>query len=220
MSRFCCVCLMVLMFACQGCFDLIEQLTVRDDGSGNLELVLNMSRSKTKINSMMKLKTVNGHKVPSKEEVKQEIAKLEKQIRATNGISNVSSSIDFDNFIAVLKCDFKSVAVLNEGIKKFNKPGEKPIVSDMFSYDATMGKFTRLNRFPMRSSYEKMSSADREVFATASYTGITRFESEIAQSSNGQAKVAANKRAVMLKANTLDIIREKVSIENTIKIKR
>lgn len=220
MSRISCLCLLALMFVCQGCFDIIEQLTLKNDGSGNLEMVLNMSRSKTRLNSIMKMKTINGHKVPSKEEVKKEMAEFERKIQSTPGISNVSSSIDFENFIAVLKCDFRSVNALNEGIKKLNKSGEKAAINDMFNFDAAGGKYTRLNKFPMRSSYDKMSSADKEVFATASYTGITRFESEVAQSSNSQAKVAANKKAVMIKANALDVIRNKVSIENSIKIKR
>jgi uncharacterized protein YeeX (DUF496 family) len=61
-----------------------------------------------------------------------------------------------------------------------------------------------------------MSNADKEIFSGASYTGIFRFQNEVAASSNSESKVAANKKAVMLKQNVLDIITNKKSIENKI----
>ena len=84
----------------QGCFEILEQVFVKADGSGTFQLVLNMSRSKTKINSIMKMKQVNGHDVPSKEDIAQKTAEIEKTIKATQCISNVSTKLDFDNFIA------------------------------------------------------------------------------------------------------------------------
>ncbi|MBL0359080.1 MAG: hypothetical protein IPP72_20435 [Chitinophagaceae bacterium] len=56
-------------FLLQSCFEIIEQVFVKNDGTGTFQLVLNMSKSKTKISSILKMKTVNGHAVPTKEEI-------------------------------------------------------------------------------------------------------------------------------------------------------
>jgi hypothetical protein len=69
--------LFAILIGFSGCFEIIEQISLKDDGSGNFQLVLNLSQSKTKINSFMKMKTVNGHPVPDKEEVRQKIAEIE-----------------------------------------------------------------------------------------------------------------------------------------------
>ena len=80
----------LVLFSCilmlQSCFEIVEQVFIKEDGSGTFELVLNMSKSKTKINSIMKMKKVNGHDVPDKEEIAKKINDLEKTIRqAYNG---------------------------------------------------------------------------------------------------------------------------------------
>ena len=63
-----------------------------------------------------------------------------------------------------------------------------------------------------------MSNADKEIFATANYTGIFKFESDVATTANIESKTSANKKAVMLKLNVLDIITNKKSIENKINL--
>ena len=79
----------LLLFACliffQSCFEIVETVFLNTDGSGNFQLVLNLSKSKTKINSLIKMKTVNGHDIPSKEEIKDKIADIEKTATKTAG---------------------------------------------------------------------------------------------------------------------------------------
>ena len=204
----------------QSCFEIIEQLVIKGDGSGNLQLVLNMSKSKTRLNSIMKMKMVNGHKVPDQNEIRQKVADLEKDIKATPGISNVKTVLDFDNFIGTLTCDFASVNNLNTGIKNLaEKSKNKKPVENSFEYDITGKTFSRLNKFLVKDEYDKMSNSDKEIFATANYTNIFRFDTEVISASNKDSRIAANKKAVMLKLNALDIISNKKSIENKIKLK-
>jgi hypothetical protein len=204
----------------QSCFEIIEQLVMKSDGSGNLQLVLNMSKSKTRLNSIMKMKTVNGHKVPDQNEIRQKLADIEKDIKATPGISNVKTSLDFENFIVTLTCDFTSVNSLNTGIRNLaEKSKNKKPVENSFEYDIAGKTFSRLNKFLIKDEYDKMSNADKEIFATANYTNIFRFDTEVISTSNRDSKIAANKKAVMLKLNALDIISNKKSIENKIKLK-
>lgn len=214
----------LFLFSCllllQSCFEIIEQLVMKQDGSGNFQLVINMSKSRTKLNSITKMKKVNGHDVPSREEISRKVADIEKLIRNTPGMSNVKSSLDFDNYIASLSCDFVKVSNLNTAIKNINDKesnSNKPL-ANTYEYDATGKVFSRLNKFLLKEEYQKMSNADKEIFATANYTGIFRFDREITAASNKDSKLAANKKAVMIKLNALDVITNKKSIENKINL--
>ena len=204
----------------QSCFEIVEQVFIKEDGSGTFELVLNMSKSKTKINSIMKMKKVNGHEVPDKEEIAKKVNDLEKTIQHTPGISNVKTSLDFDNYIATLSCSFNKVSNLNAAVKNIGNKEKtnNPALEKSYDYDAAGKLFSRLNKFSLKDEYYKMSNADREIFATANYTSIFRFVTDVTAASNKESKVAGNKKAVMLKLNALDVITGKKSIENKINL--
>jgi len=206
----------------QSCFEIIEQVFVKNDGSGTFQLVLNMSRSKTKINSIMKMKTVNGHDVPTKETITKRVTELEKTIKNTSGISNVKTALDFENYIVTLNCSFTNVNSLNNVVKNIGdkEKNKQPGIEKNYEFNPAAGTFSRLSKFSLKDEYQKLSNADREIFATANYTGIFRFEKDIAGTSNTESKTAANKKAVMLKLNTLDIITNKKSIENKITLSK
>jgi hypothetical protein len=201
-----------------GCFEIIEQVFLKNDGSGNFQLVLNMSKSKTRLNSISKMKTVNGHDVPSKEEIKNKIAGIEKTVAKTPGISNVKTTIDFENYIAGISCNFTKVTQVNDVVKNIyfqENPKGKP-TEKVYDYNAAGNIFTRLNLYSFKEDYKKLSNADKEVFATANYTSIFKFEGTVTAASNAATKISPSKKAVMLKLNALDIITEKRSIENKI----
>ncbi len=218
MKKVYCCALFILSFACQGCFELVEQIYLKNDGSGNLQVVLNMSRSKTKLNSISKMKTINGHDVPRKEDITEKTAAIEKAIRKTAGISNVKTMVDFDNYIATLSCNFKKIENLNNAIDNVSLLNNKKNTATGKSYEYDIGSktFSRRNNFPIKTNYEKMSSADKEIFAGANYTCVFRFENAVATAGNKESNIAANKKAVMLKMNMLDILLNKKSIENKI----
>ena len=214
----------LLLFCCllifQSCFEIIEQVFLKNDGSGNFELVVNLSKSKTKLNSISKMRTVNGHEVPTQQQIREKVAGIEKAVSKTAGITNVKTTLDFDNYIATIKCDFNKVTQLNAVVKNLtesvaNMPKN---AAQIYSYDAAANIFSRLNNYSLKKDYQKMSNADKEVFSTANYTFIYKFEPTVTATSNKEAKVSPSKKAVMLKLNALDIITEKKSIENKIQL--
>lgn len=204
----------------QGCFEIIEQIQFKKDGSGNFQLTLNLSKSKTKLNSMMKLETVNGHPVPTKESISAKVKEIEQVVAKTPGITNVRTSLDFNNFIGVLSCNFSSVVQLNKAIKyvKVKEKATGAALEDHYGYDSQTKVFSRINKYPMKKGYSSMTKADKEIFSNASYTAIYKFESDITGYSNKDAKISPNKRAIMLNSRALDIITEKKSIENNINL--
>ena len=214
--------LLVLLIGLQSCFEIIEQVTLKNDGSGSFMLTLNMSKSKTKLNSFTKMKTVNGHKVPTKEEINKKIAEMEKTVAKTAGLSNVKTTVDYDNYIAVLSCNFLKIAQINTVVININEKekGNNKFVEKSYEYDAATNIFFRLNKISLKEAYKKMSNADKEIFATANYTSIYKFDNNVTSVSNKDAKTSPSKKAVMLSLNALDIITGKKQIENKITLTR
>lgn len=214
--------LFLLLIPCllQSCFEVIEQLQLKDDGSGSYQLTLNMSQSKTRLSSIMKLKTINDHTVPAKGEILERLDDVKAELSATSGISNVKTSMDFSNFICVVSLDFSNVTQLNKAIHnvKVHENATGALLNDDFSYDAKEKIFQRKNVYSFKDVYGKMSNADKEVFTAASFTGIYKFDSEVSSVSNSDAKISASKKAVMLKLNAAAILKQKKSIDNKIKI--
>ena len=212
--------IVLIAISFQGCFEVVEQIQLKKDGSGSFQLTFNLSQSKAKINSMLKLQTVNGHPVPTKDAITARIKGVENTIAKTEGISNVKTSIDFDNYIFVISYDFTSVAQLNKSIKnikqKENLSGA--MLDDNYAYDAKSKIFQRKNKVDLKALYAKMSNADKEVFSGANYTCIYKFEAPVIAATNKDSKIAANKKAVLLRETTLDLLTEKKSIENKINI--
>lgn len=201
-----------------GCFEIIEQVFLKNDGSGNFQLVLNMSKSKTRLNSIIKMKTINGRDVPSKDEIKRKIADIEKTVAKTSGISNVKTTVDFDNYIMGISFNFNRPTQVNDAVKNvYLKENDKgKAAQKVYEYNAAANLFTRLNLFSVKDEYKKLSNADKEVFATANYTSIFKFEGTVSSASNKETKISPSKKAAMLKLNALDIITERKSIENKI----
>ncbi len=222
MNRYTCIFLLLVLLLCNSCFEIIEQVTVKSDGSGSLQLVLNLSKSKTKLNSISKMKTINGHSVPGKDEVTKKINDLEKTIKKTAGISNVKTILDFDNYIATLTCNFVKVENVNAVVKNIadKENSKNKLVEKSYEYNTATKIFSRLNKVSVKDNYQKMSNADKEIFATANYTGIFRFDDLVTATSNKESNIAASKKAVMLKLNVLDIITNKKSLENKITLSR
>jgi hypothetical protein len=204
-----------------GCFELIEQLELKKDGSGNLQVILNMSRSKTRLNSIMKMKTINGRDVPSKAEISNRVKELERTVASIPGISQARSTIDFDNYIISLRFNFTQVQQVNAFAKKIREKEKTPAptgAEQIYNFNVPAKLFSRINKYLVKKDYEKLSNADKEIFATAAYTAIYKFEQQVANTSNKDSKIAANKKAVMLKQPMLDIINNKKSIENNISL--
>lgn len=167
----------------------------------------------------MKMKTVNGHTVPTKDDIKNKIEDVENIIKKTSGIKDVKTTLDFENFIATFTCNFNNINSLNNAVKNISdKEKNTKGVEKNYEYNAGTNTFSRLSRFSLKDEYQKLSTADKEIFANATYTGIFRFQNDVASVSNKESKIAGNKRAVMLKQNALDIITNKKTIENKISL--
>ncbi|VTP97448.1 hypothetical protein [Sphingobacterium daejeonense] len=95
------------------CFDIVEEINMKSDGSGAIVGTLNMSKSRTKVSSLMKLDKIDGFKIPNQAEIRKQVTTLVQLLKNTKGISNVKYKLDFTNYIASISCDFQDVNALN-----------------------------------------------------------------------------------------------------------
>lgn len=206
---------------CSSCFQLIEEITVNTDGSGTLALTANLSQSRSKLASVMLLDSVNGYKVPSKKEIREELEEVSNTLRAIEGINKVSHTVDFENYILNIRFSFKNVANLNDITTLiFDKLNIEATDASSYTYHPASKTFKRhYNPDPrVKSQFKKLKQADKAIFENATYTNIYRFDRSVINQSNSKAKVAASKKAVMLRCGVLDLIENKINISNTIQL--
>ncbi len=208
------------LFLFAGCFEVIEEVTLNKDGSGNVSLTINLSKSKTKINSIMLLDSVNDYKVPAKPEIEKHFTDITNAIKNIKGITNVKNTINFKEYIFNISCDFASVDALNAVISNFStkEDSKKISINKHFQYDKVKNLFTRSYHYDLTKEFNKTNMDDRKIFKTATYTTIYRFETPIIGANNKTAKIAGNKKAIMLRVSAQDIISNKNTIKNKIQL--
>jgi hypothetical protein len=209
-----------LLILCTSCFEIIEEVSFNKDGSGSVTLTMNLSKSKTRLNSIMLLDSVNNYKVPSQTEIKNQIAEALRKVKEIQGISNVKNSSDFNEYIFTVSCDFTNVEALNSVISKFSSKKDAAIIKQQqhFNFNKGQNTFTRNYHYDVSHEFKKTSIEDRKVFETATMTTIYRFETPIISSKNPTAKISGSKKAIMLSVNAQDIIKNKNTIKNQIKL--
>lgn len=200
------------------CFDILDKVNVKADGSGEYTIVLNASKSKTRLASISKMETINGKKVPKKPEIEAKINEAARIFKATPGISNVKTSMDFDNYIIKLSCNFKKIENINAGLEQLKAKNivGKMIPTQIYSQSTEKKIFNRNKVNTFKSDYDKMSQADKEVFNDARYISVLQFENTIKSQSNNSYLLSPNKKALKMEANILDLILQKKQLQNTI----
>lgn len=200
------------------CFDLLDKVSVKADGSGEYTIILNASKSKTRLASISKMEIINGKKVPKKAEIENKVNEAAKIFRATSGISNVKTSLDFDNYIIKLSCNFKKIENINAGLEQLKARNliGKMVPTQIYSHNPGKKLFSKNKVNTFKNDYDKMSKADKEIFNDARYTSVMQFENTIKSQSNTSYLLSPNRKAVKIEANLLDFILQKKQIQNNI----
>lgn len=203
------------------CFEIIEEIKLFRNGSGEVVLTFNLSQSKTRVASVMLLDSINGYKVPSKKDINHELNAITNNLRNSTGISKVNSTVDFNNYIATISFSFKEVSNINNVFKNILARQDIQVPNqNLYSFNANNQVFIRKYQSDRNtiSSFNKLKKEDKEVFKNAQFTSITRFEQSVKSVNNKSAIVSKSKKAVMLKANMMDLIYDKSNISNQIQL--
>lgn len=204
------------------CFDIVEEINLKSNGSGSIQGTLNLSKSKTKAASLMKLDKIDGIKIPNQNEIKKEMAVIVQLLKNTKGISNVQSRLDFNNYIASISCDFSNVEALNAYTQTLSSHFKAKINSySSYAFNKSTKVLQRSYKHSpeAKKEFEKLRPENRNSFNQAFYTCIYRFDTAVESQKNSAAKVSTNKQAVMLKVSVPDLVNGKANLSNTIDLK-
>ncbi|MES2798598.1 MAG: hypothetical protein V4638_01160 [Bacteroidota bacterium] len=210
---------LLVLFALTSCVEIIDDISINNDGSGTVKYTINLSSSKIKINSILALDSLDGRRVPKRAELEENLTEFQKKLDDKTGISNVIIDQDFTNFIFKFQCDFKSVEALQKALKEIITDEEqfknvKAVNHDWLNWDGT-----KLTRSIPDFTYEVPSSLkqeDLERLKEGTYTSITRFQRPVDKFENTSAALSKNKMAVMIKTTPYLLKDNHDLIENTI----
>jgi len=213
----------VLIPFLSSCFEVIEEIAMKNDGTGDVVLTINLSQSKTKLASVMLLDSVQGYKVPSKQKIQQELNEAVAYLKKSEGISNVKSTSDFNNYIATISFSFKDVSNINNITKNIlSQQKIKATNTSSYTYNKASKTFSRKYQAigTAKTEFNKLKAKDKAVFNGATYTSIYRFESVVTSSTNPASNVSKSKKAVMLKSSIMDLINGKINVSNSIQLSK
>ncbi|WP_029275359.1 hypothetical protein [Pedobacter borealis] len=213
----------VLIPFLSSCFEVIEEIAMKNDGTGDVVLTINLSQSKTKVASVMLLDSVQGYKVPSKQKIQQELNEAVAYLKKSEGISNVKSTSDFNNYIATISFSFKDVSNINNITKNILAQQKiKATNTSSYTYNKVTKTFSRKYQAigTAKTEFNKLKAKDKAVFNGATYTSIYRFESVVTSSTNLASNVSKSKKAVMLKSSIMDLINGKINVSNSIQLSK
>ena len=192
----------LIVFFLSSCIELIDDLTIHNDGSGTFKYIMNLSSSKIKVNSILALDSIDGKKVPSMAEIKTKLMSFAANLKTQPGISNVSMQINDFDLIVNFSCDFNK----DEKIEALNE--------SWVSWD---GRVLKRN-IPILSLQilEGFKEGELDLLKTGSYTSINRFDRPIEKAEKLETKLNPAKTASMLRVNTFELQKNHLLIENTI----
>jgi len=197
---------------------------LNEDGSGNMLVTLNMSKSKTKLASIMLLDSINGYRVPSEDDMNEAMKDAVEYLEKIEGISNIKKTKDFENYIFTVACNFGQVdninGVFKELIQKQNKKGGTSFTTKNFSFNSDTKIFQRDFTYDpsIKKSFATLNKEDKKIFDDANYTAIYRFKELVKSVSNKNAKISPNKKAVMLRIDALSFILGEKNVQNKIQL--
>lgn len=219
MKKFILFFLVVIGFTFTSCIEIIDDLSFNADGSGSLKYSVNLSSSKSKINSLLALDSIDGKKVPTKDEIAQKIEEFKQKLMKQEGISNVEIESDFSNYLFKLKCDFANTTKLQNALKNVASTFMDNKNTEELKHNWIQWEGKQLSRsIPEITLQEsrKIKVEDQELLKKGTYTSITRFQTEIEKFDNPKAVLAKNKMAVMIKTDAYSLINKTSLLDNKI----
>lgn len=213
------VALLIGSLSFTGCFEILEEVNMASDGSGDLKVTINLSQSKTTLENYLKMGEFQGHSIPTIQEIKGEIAKVQNTLRSVAGLSAVEVKSNFTDYIFEIKGHFSNVQVLNVAInevaKSMNRTPFHTLELDNFDY--TGKSFRRYFNYPLTVvEFDEIPSMYQYVLDTGKLTSIYRFDRDIRACTNGDALISPSKHSVKLETSIGQMIRGERTIANSV----
>lgn len=207
------------LFVLTGCIEIIDDLSLNEDGSGTFRYNINLSSSKVKINSILALDSLDGKKVPTINEISKKFNEVVDILKTKEGISDVLFTADYNNYIFKLSCDFTSLPILQNAIHEVIKTENGNIEIPELEQTWLTFENNKLVRSIPQITIQKartINHDDRALLKNGTYTSITRFFKQVENCENDQCAISKNKMAVMLRTDPYSLTQNPNLLDNTI----
>ncbi|MDG1099057.1 MAG: hypothetical protein P8O20_06720 [Bacteroidia bacterium] len=208
---------LTILFSLSSCFEIIEELDLKKDHSGDFTYTLNMSASRLELNTILKLDSFKGRAIPSAKDISADMDKAILLIRQSSGINKAVYTKNWEDYIFEFKISFDSLAALdralNQTYQKLSKSKE-PLKDRLLMANGLLKRTSRLNRL---SWFKKLNSKEVQDLSKANYTCVYRFQEKIKSQSNTHANTSKNGMASLLKSDIKSLLKQQKSVANTIK---
>lgn len=209
-------------FLGSGCFEIVEDITLHNNGSGEFYYTANLSQSKANLDLIMQDDSSEGYRVPSRQEIDADILRTKTTLEKQPGITKVVTTTDWTNYIFSVKFSFGSMSQLNAAVESVSAEfaADHKSIPEASGNFAFAGKvFTRKSNYNAEKEKEKLSAKDKDILRNATYTCIYRFDQPVKMSNNATSKISASGKSVMTRFNMLNLATGIEKIAHTITLK-
>lgn len=216
--------LYLLIVVCfSSCYEILEEITVNENGGGTMRLMLNCSESRAKISSAMMMNNVADTEVPDRSAINALFARVGHSLRKVRGIDAVSYNVDFDKYIAGLRFEFKEVAAINDAMKAlagvykitgYNLPEYRysknaGIFEKSYVYDAASRKF-----------YNNLKQSRKEMIEGGRFVSVCRFPYSIKSSSNPSYRLLKTQKGLIQRFAVKDFVNGSTNVSSKIQLSK
>lgn len=199
------------------CFEIVEEVKMKTDGSGKMIVTVNMSESKEDLKGYMDSGEIGEMTLPDQKELTNYLSRIENTLESVNGMSNASAKADFNEFIFTFAADFTSVKAMNLAVNKLTKELSRGMIAIDNKYEYTNGRFKRsFGTMLSEADYEKLPMMQRFVLESARMVSIYTFSKSVKKMSNETAELSDGNKVVKFKSTLGDIAKGTKSVQNTI----
>lgn len=201
-----CLCLLLT-----GCFQITEKINHKSDQSGDYSLVVDFSDSWLKTKSAIFLKEVDGVSIPSEEEIKEKLAQFREDASKIKGISKVTTSYNFSNYIFKIHFSYSSVQSLNRVLNCIDKTN-----AGFTHFKNNKSVFERIASYPIPENLIEKEDKKEELLKAA-IIAVYTFDENVASVENTNAKLSKTQKTVFLKHNVWNVLKNNKIMNNTIR---
>lgn len=210
--------ILVALLTCSSCFEIKEEVTMEKDGSGILALTVDISESAPTLKTYLETAKMTGQNIPTQGNINSMISILEEHFNTAEGISDVQTVRDFDNYVFKIQGNFRDVVAMNDVMAKVTESFTRGGLSGSVDNFVTDGNtFSRLFPYPLdKINYDQMGMMYQYMLESARFTNIYKFADPIQAVSNDKAIVSPEKTEVRMQQSLASIIKGTGSLENDI----
>lgn len=193
------------------CFEITERIKHHDDQSGEYTLMIDFSRSWFKTKSAIWLEEVDGVKIPNEQEISQKLDDFKIKASRIEGISNVLTKADFDNYVFIIKLNYANLKALNTVVNSINNQREQ------IHFSSNAKTFERIASYPIPEKVVNDPKKKKDL-EEASIIAIYTFDKDILSVNNANSKISKNKKTVFLKQSMYSVLKKSTLMNNTIQL--